>query len=188
MPGNRKPSSYLTHSIHLPVTVAHFRGCQQCFSEIEDSCRASQGSWGQMGTGVERGLPGEALGPQPISTRAAVFMCSTWFSTFSMTRSTPVAIHVLATQHPCVIGLSVGERGMARLRVCAFHFKQGLLNCPPNCCPPLCMRRQVPFPAISCCPSLQAMLLQGDLYSPGKKMGKGKVSHIQSSPVVFVRQ
>lgn len=68
-----------------------------------------------MGTGIERGLPGEALGPQPISTRTAVFMLFTRFSTSSMTNSVPMAIHVLATQHLCVISLSVGQRGLARL-------------------------------------------------------------------------
>lgn len=63
------------------------------------------------------GLPGEALGSQPISTRAAVFMrVLQGFQLLPITNSAPMANPVLATQGPCVISVSIGQSGMAGLR------------------------------------------------------------------------
>lgn len=79
-----------------------------------------------MGGKNPKGLPGEALGSQPISTRAVVFMCILQgFQLFPVTNSVPMANAVLAFQCPYVTSVSIGQSGMARLRSLCISLQTG---------------------------------------------------------------
>lgn len=123
-----------------------------------------------MGARAPSGSPGGALGPHPIFSRAVIFMCILHgFQLSPMTNSVPVAIPGLATQHPYVISVSVGQSRLAGLRVLHISYQTGPAELSSKLLPLPCARKRVLLPATPWCLWSRLCYFQGDLY-----VGKGK--------------